>query len=176
MMILIGCGAPPSETSSAPSSPGKTAPTSPEADHLNVGIDALQKGDVRVAIQQFDAAIKSNPAALEGYLILGETYMRLNEYARAVDTYIAATRVAPEQGELYYLLALNYGLMGDKTSSLTNIQKSIEIFRNNQDEANFIKSMAFLQGLIQSEETVSEEDVSSADQTGEEAPTPAAAP
>lgn len=114
---------------------------------ITAGVAHLKKGDVRAAIQSFDEAIRDNPRDVQGYLILGQTYMHLKDFNRAIDTFIVATRVDPENGQAHYLLATNLGLAGNYTMARVQAEKSAEIFRKNQDGANFKRSVALLQGL-----------------------------
>jgi tetratricopeptide (TPR) repeat protein len=125
-------------------------------DHIQEGIQHLQQANTVEAIKSFDEAIKNNPTDPSGYIILGETYMRLQEYNRAVDSLNAASRVAPDKGEIFYLLAINYGLLGKRDLAKENAQKSVEKFRLAKDEENFLRSLALLQGLMQPEQTKSQ--------------------
>lgn len=111
------------------------------------GMGHLRKGEIREAIQSFDEAIKANPKDVQGYLILGQTYMHLKEYNRAIDTLTVATQVDPNNGQAHYLLATNFGLAGNFSMARFQAQKCVEIFRQNQDEENFKRSVALLQGL-----------------------------
>ncbi len=114
---------------------------------IAAGLDHLKQGDVKSAIKSFDEAIRDNPRDVQGYLILGQTYMHLKDYNRAIDTFIVATRVDPENGQAHYLLATNLGLAGNYTMARVQAEKSAEIFRKEQDGANFKRSVALLQGL-----------------------------
>ncbi len=113
------------------------------------GLVNLQKGDVKAAIKSFDDAIRENPKDVQGYIILGQTYMHLKDFNRAVDTFMVATRVDPENGQAHYLLATNLGLAGNYTLARVQAQKSAEIFQKNKDANNFKRAVALLQGLPQ---------------------------
>ena len=149
-VLIAGCGSRAEEPASANTTPAAPAASDnfvPEKKFIALGIQDLRKGQPVDAIRSFDAAIKQNPSNPEAYIILGETYMHLKNYDRAIDTLSAATRVAPDQGELYYFLALNYELKGDKDHAKINAQKSFELFRLHQDEDNLKKSLALLREL-----------------------------
>lgn len=114
---------------------------------ISAGMEDLRKGNIRDAIKSFDEAIKANPRDVQGYLILGQTYMHLKEYNRAIDTFTVATQLEPENGQVHYLLATNFGLAGNFQMARLQAQKCVEIFRKNKDEDNFKRSVALLQGL-----------------------------
>ncbi len=125
-------------------------PPAPAADkYLNSGVQYLQQAKVPEAIKSFDEAIKSNPVDPRPYMLLGQTYMRINDYTRAVDTFSAALRVSPNKGELYYLIAVNQGLAGDMELAAKNAEASAEIFRQQKDEKNFLRALTLLQSLSQ---------------------------
>lgn len=119
---------------------------------IAAGLQSLKQGDVRAAIKSFDDAIRENPRDVQGYLILGQTYMHLKDFNRAIDTFAVATRIAPENGQAHFLLATNLGLAGNYTAARAQAEKSLAIFRKNQDENNFKRSVALLQGLPATEQ------------------------
>lgn len=118
-------------------------------DYVGEGIQFLKEANTAKAIQSFDQAIKQDPMNPRPYIILGETYMRMREYNRAVDTFTAASRLKPDDGEVEYLLAVNYGLAGNKKLAQEHAQKSLDLFRLQQDEKNFVRALALVQGLAQ---------------------------
>ncbi len=151
MAIFAGCGeAKKMDGAKAVSVEEKISTSSVGANPLIAsGLANLQKGDVKAAIKSFDDAIRENPKDVQGYIILGQTYMHLKDYNRAVDTFIVATRVDPENGQAHYLLATNLGLAGNYTLARAQAEKSVEIFRKNRDGNNFKRAVALLQGLPQ---------------------------
>lgn len=145
--FVSGCGSEKTESKGKPQVTAKTA----QDKFLNKGIQYLQEANTIDAVRSFDQAIKQNPLDPRGYMILGQTYMRMNAYDRAIDTLSAAARIVPEKGEIFYLLAVNHGLAGNKDLAALNAQKSVELFRQKQDEENFKKSLALLKGLMATE-------------------------
>jgi len=156
-VVIFGCGSPqPDQTSQsqAPTGLRQSRPRTAMPDNkqlLAEGINHLQEAEIAEAIKSFDDAIRANPLDPDPYIILGQTYLRLKRYDRAVDTLTAATRVAPDRGDLHYLLAVSHGLMGKEDKAKESARRSMELFRQDKDEENFLKSLALLQGLIQSE-------------------------
>ncbi len=158
-ILILGCGSP-QETKEAASQAGPAVTQAQKQAILKVveqkqdaliqeGIEHLQDAEIRQAIESFDNAIRQNPMDPEPYLILSQTYMRLQNYLRAVDTLSAAERIAPNRGDIQYLLAISYGMLGKQDMAKTCAQKSIEFFRQSKDEENFIKSVALLQGMLE---------------------------
>ncbi len=153
--IFAGCGeAKKTDGAKVVSGEGKMSASSASAAAnplIAAGLASLQKGDIKAAIKSFDDAIRENPKDVQGYIILGQTYMHLKDYNRAVDTFLVATRVDPENGQAHYLLATNLGLAGNYTLARAQAEKSVEIFRKNQDGNNFKRAVALLQGLPQAD-------------------------
>lgn len=114
---------------------------------LQQATSSLQKGDYLAAIKTLDVAIQRDRQDVRPYLLLGETYMRLQRYDKAVDTLIAALPFAPDSGQLNYLLAVNYHFQGAEKEAMQYAENSIKIFGQNKDEENFKKSLVLLQGL-----------------------------
>lgn len=152
IMVFAGCTeAKKTDGVKAVSQQEKTAVSSVENPLIATGLASLQKGDIKAAIKSFDDAIRENPKDVQGYLILGQTYMHLKDYNRAVDTFLVATRVDPQNGQAHYLLATNLGLAGNYTLARAQAEKSVEIFRKNKDGNNFKRAIALLQGLPQAQ-------------------------
>lgn len=145
---MVGCGAPQQEAAEVKMQGSES--------YLNQGVRYLKEANVTEAIKNFDEAIKQDPLDTRGYMILGQTYMRLNDSSRAVDTFSAAARVAPNSGEIQYLLAVNYGLMGEMDLARQSAQKSVEIFKALQNDEDFAKSLSLLQGLMTTEDAPEE--------------------
>ncbi len=142
--LVAGCGSPQSGAKKT----SKAAQEMAQNKFLNEGILHLQKADTGKAVKSFDMAIKQNPTDPRGYIILGQTYMRMNDYDRAIDSLSAASYVAPDQGEVFYLLAINHRLAGNSTLAKQSAQKSIDLFRQKQDAENFKRSLALLKSLM----------------------------
>jgi predicted Zn-dependent protease len=148
--FIYGCGQNDNSQSSNNAAP-TTANETKQRALINAGLQDLKDSKIADAIKNFDSAIKEDPSNPQGYMVLGQTYMRMQEFDRAINTFSAATKVAPEQGELYYFLALSYGLKGDRDSAKVNAEKSMVLFKEKKDQNNFLKSAALLKGLMESD-------------------------
>ena len=149
LLFMVGCGGPAPEKKAS-----KTEkPVAKQAKkYLAKGMQHLKETNVMEAIRNFDEAIKQNPLDPDPYLLLGQVYMHMRRYDKAIDTFAAASRVAPNSGHVYYFLAMSHGLAGHLDMAKINAQRSVEMFRRSKDEAEFMKALALLQGMMQADE------------------------
>ncbi len=120
----------------------------PNINYLSQGIELLKQGKGADAIESFDNAIRQDPADVQAYLVLGQTYMMIKQYPQAVSTYNAAARVAPNQGEVFYLLALSEAMSGNIQKAFESTQKSISIFQQQNNDEGVKKSAALLEQFM----------------------------
>ena len=152
--IIIGCSR--SQHADNIESEVTTAPAAPAHDYVKEGLDYLKQADAKAAIKSFDEAIRQNPTDTKAYMALGETYMRMQEYTRAIDTFSAASMMAPKDGEILYLLAVNHQMAGNFREAVESAQKSLEIFKQKKDQKSFTKSLALIQDIVKEEKQVKE--------------------
>lgn len=155
-ILVVGCGSKTSEEGK------QAASVSPQKTYIQEGINYLKEGNAVAAVKSFAKAIRENPRDVQGYLVLSDTYMHLKQYDRAIDTLLAASRVIPNDGQIYYRLAVNYGLSGDLNLAQSNAKKSVLLFEQTRDDKNLKKSVVLLQGL-----TKAQPDVASLPTTGQ---------
>ncbi|MEW5895382.1 MAG: tetratricopeptide repeat protein [Candidatus Omnitrophota bacterium] len=152
-LLLTGCGlrseTQPVENKEVKKAPEAQSQTPAGTDFIQAGIELIKKGDVINGIHAFDEAIKQNPTNLQPYILLGQTYMHANQFDQAVDSFLAALRIAPDHGEIYYMLAIANGLRGRKDLAVNNAEKALLLFQKDKDGENFKKALVLLQGLSQ---------------------------
>jgi tetratricopeptide (TPR) repeat protein len=148
MVALVGCG----KTEKAEDKFEGVAVSQNGRDFISEGFRHLQAGNIQQAINNFDEAIKNDPANPEKYLVLGEVYVRLKNFERAEDTLAAALRVAPNNGDVYYLLGLARAFQGKNELAVEAAKKSVEIFVQDRDEEKFKKAVAMLKGLTEAQQ------------------------
>ncbi|MCA9407298.1 MAG: hypothetical protein KC733_01300 [Candidatus Omnitrophica bacterium] len=141
LFIINGCGQKKEETKFQ----GVTA----KKDFIAEGMEHLKRGDIPRSIYSFDMAIKNEPTNINNYIILGQVYMRLNNFDRAVDTLSAATRVDQNNGEIFYLLATSKALQGKREDAIKIAQRSVDIFMSQRDEEHFKAAVALLKSLTE---------------------------
>lgn len=160
LFIFSGCGQKKEEK--------KFQGVSAKKDYITEGMNHLKEGDIPRAIYSFDVAIKNDPTNITNYIILGQVYMRLNNFDRAVDTLSAATRVDQNNGEVYYLLATSKAFQGEKEDAIKMAQRSVDIFMNQRDEDRFKASVALLKSLTEIGQPPATESVDNAQDTEED--------
>lgn len=152
MALVCGCGLrsePETKEKKQVALPVQDRPTVSKQDGLQIAAQLIREGKVTDAIRFLDQAIMEDPANVQAYILLGQTYMHLNEFDRSVDSFRAALRVAPDMGEIYYMLAIVNGLRGRKDLAVTNAEKALLLFQKDQDDNNFKRALVLLQGLSQ---------------------------
>jgi len=154
-IFVLACGR--TDQSQQPSEP--TVDTAAQAkEFINEGMEYLNQQDVVNAIGSFDNAIKADPQNPENYMVLGQVYLRLRNYDKAVDTFNAGTRVGPNYGELFYFLgaanAVRFHMAENtqtaefyKNEGIIAAKRSVEIFVQEQDEEKFKRALALLKSL-----------------------------
>jgi tetratricopeptide (TPR) repeat protein len=91
--------------------------------------------------------------------VLGQVYLKLQNPARAADTFSAACRVAPNNGEAQYMKALSLSMsLKDRGQddfhvyynlALESAKKSLDLFVAQQDEQRFQRSLALIKNLTE---------------------------
>ena len=140
--LLIGCGG------GAPKEESNFQGKGEKRDYVAMGFQYLEKSELPKAMQSFDMAIKQNPRDVKNYFILGEVYMRLKNFTSAEDTFIGATKAAPNSDEAHYFLALSRVSQPKKKDlAVVAIKKSAELAMQNKNEADFKRAITFLKSL-----------------------------
>ncbi len=114
---------------------------------ITLAASFITKGDILSGIKVLDEAIRTNPRNIPAYVLLGQTYMHVNQLDRAVDTFNAAVTIDPSQGEIFYMLAIANGLRGRRDLAAQDAEKALLIFQKNQEEDGFRRALVLLQGL-----------------------------
>ncbi|MDP8212814.1 MAG: tetratricopeptide repeat protein [Candidatus Zapsychrus exili] len=125
----------------------------PIVNYLEEGKKSLQEGDIAGAISNLDRAVIQNPRDLTGYVILGQLYMRLNNVPKAIEVLLASTRVRQDNGEVYYLLANCFMILGKSTEAIETAKKSVDIFLKQKEEGRLKKSLVLLKSLVDASES-----------------------
>jgi|GEM_PF-1302080 len=150
-IFLTGCGRQERQTSQK--SPTRPIPQPREnasavaAQYVELGKSALERGDVQAAIRNFDEAIRRDPRDVNSYIVLGETYLRLQNYDKTIDTLSAGLLIDPNHGPGNYMLAVAYNLWGNREKALQHAQKSVQIFQDRGDREGFRLAFLLLQSL-----------------------------
>lgn len=146
VMLFIGCGlrSEPKEVKSQP-----VEQVQQEKNFFALAVILIKQGKPAAGIQALDQVIKQDSGNIQAYLLLGQTYTKLNNFDMAVSSFRAALRVAPDRGEIYYMLAITNGLRGRKDLAVSNAEKALLLFQQDKDGGNFKRALILLQGLSQ---------------------------
>ncbi len=149
IIFLVGCGSRKSEeTTEKSQNPRMTVMQAEKSKKLiQEGVQHLSKNELAMALKSFNDAILLNPNDPEGYIILGQTFLKMKSYENAVNTFSAGTKIAPNSGPLYYLLAVSYGMNGRREEAVTAAQKSAGLFQQDNDIDNFKRSAILVEGI-----------------------------
>ena len=149
IVALLGC------SRSDQSKPASGVPEGSKKDYTAAAMKFLKEGDVKRSVQAFDLAIRQDPRKIENYMMLGEVYLKLNNPASAEDTFGAATRVDPTDGEAYYFLAYSRAIQKKTDLAVEAAKKSVEIFMQKQDKEKFQRAAILLKSLSASQPAAS---------------------
>ena len=115
------------------------------------------EGDIKGAVGNFAAAIKVAPDDFEGYFMLSETFVHLKQYPQAIAVLSTAVHQFPENGLVYYLLAVAYESAEQPLPAIVAARRSVEIFSAKGDQDGVKRSAILLAGLIESAKKQSED-------------------
>ncbi len=163
LMVVSGCGQKENASQKQPQYSGPSAPialnspagTGSSKALMQKAVEFLNQRDATKAIVALNQAVQENPNDPEPLLVLAELYMRLNNYPGAVGYFEKAVQLDPANGQAFYLLGLCYGLAGKMDLAQKAVERSALIFQQKRDEANFRRSVAALQQMMESQAAVS---------------------
>ncbi len=147
VLVMVGCQKREDTAKSIPAATSQEA--SPRGDYTQISREFLLKGDVVQGIRVLQEAVERDPKDARARFALGQTFMHLKQYDMAIENLKAATELDNSNGHYYLLLGGCYDIKGERALAIENIQKSVEIFRQNRDEENFRTSAAVLQRLLE---------------------------
>ena len=119
----------------------------------NQGFDYLNKSHgsvvfIALAIKNFSDALEENPRDLNGYLALGQTYMKVSSFLDAISVLESALIIFPEEGRLNYLLAECYDALQDKRLARHFAKRSIENFEKSRDTKKYLQAANLLRKVL----------------------------
>lgn len=116
---------------------------------VQIGMEKLGEGDLVGAVQHFETAIDANPKEREAYLILTQTFMRLEEYERATDVLERAVGHFPEDGMFFYLLSLANEGQDNTLPAVLASKRAAELFQKSGDSENAQRAIGLLNALVE---------------------------
>jgi tetratricopeptide (TPR) repeat protein len=88
-------------------------PLSPQ-EHFTLGSIYEKRGEMALALREYEAALERDPRFLPAMIRLGELSYAMGEYGRAERHYRKAIKLAPRDGDLYNNLCWTYLSQGKK--------------------------------------------------------------
>ncbi|WP_187119752.1 tetratricopeptide repeat protein [Numidum massiliense] len=97
------------------------------------GVEHLENGDYKEAIDAFNGSLNIHPDFPEGILQRGTAYLLLNDDDRALKDYEQAEELKPEWGLANYYLAVTYRKLEMYPTALAYIDRAIFLDPNDSD-------------------------------------------
>ncbi len=88
-----------------------------EADTLQLGREAFERGDYKTAASEFDAVLKRDPSNARAHYWLGRAQLEQREYEGSVKSFEEATARQPSMYDAYLQQAAAYEAIGEKTKA-----------------------------------------------------------
>lgn len=107
----------------------------------NRGIGYKSKGKYKLAIADYNMAIKLAPKFATAYGNRGNLYLKLGNFARAISDDTMAIKLAPDNAANYNNRAAAYYKVGDKEKAIADLRKALEIDPSLQSARNNLKKL-----------------------------------
>jgi tetratricopeptide (TPR) repeat protein len=108
----LGTGAAAAPSAAAPAKPTDTSVTA-----YNEGAALYNDGKLAEAAAKFEEAVKTKPELIAGWEALARARYRLKEYPKAIEAANKALELAPDETDMFALLADSYLASGDKAKA-----------------------------------------------------------
>ncbi len=131
--MLAGCGGgggeeePPVPTPVPPTSAPAATPTLSAGDHVALGMEYYDQGELDKAVAEFETAIELDPNDAEAHRNLGTAYGEQGKWEEAAAAYERAIEVNPDFGEAYGDMAGAYFYLGKIAEASAAGEKAIEL-------------------------------------------------
>jgi tetratricopeptide (TPR) repeat protein len=86
-----------------------------------------EMGHADLAQPLFEMLVQTSPEVAAGHAGLANCYLLAGENARAVNEYVAAVRLAPEEAQYHYLLGCAYGGLGDYAGARAAWERTLQL-------------------------------------------------
>ncbi len=155
-LVFIGCQ--PKEQANNSSDANDVAVQRKEASRklTSQAVQMLEQKDFQGAVSSLDAAIKFDPSNEDPYLLLAQLLIKSGEKERAAEFLDNAVKNFPNNGMLFYMLAVTNKLNEKKLPAVLAARRSFEIFKYVKDDANAQNAAVLLKQLIESPDATEE--------------------
>jgi tetratricopeptide (TPR) repeat protein len=119
------------DTVAPPATPTPIATPTPSAsEHMDLGIEYIEQGQLEEAIAEFKAVIELEPDNPDAHRNLGTAYGEQGKWEEAAAAYEKAIELAPDFGEAYGDLVAAYFGLGKIAEAIAAGEKAIELAPN----------------------------------------------
>ena len=127
--LLAGCGGgePPAPTAVPPTPTAAASPTPSASEHMALGLDYRDQGQLDEAVAAFKEAIELEPNFVEAHYNLGLTYADQEEYELALAEQQEAIDLAPDLAEAHNGLGMAYYGLGQVDEAIAAYQQAVEL-------------------------------------------------
>jgi predicted Zn-dependent protease len=95
--------------------------------HHHLALVYINTGDQAKALEELNTEIKFYPGNTQARLELGETLLRLNQYHKAAEEFLIASKQAPQMPAIQYGLAKAYKADGQNIKALAAARRCVEL-------------------------------------------------
>jgi len=119
---------------------------------MQQGVQFLNARDIPKAVVSFQGAIEVNPKDVQPYMVLAEIFLRLKSYPDAIKTLERAANTFPDNGFVFYMLSIANQESNNPLPAVLSARRSAELFKAQNNEEGYQRSMVLLEALIQSQQ------------------------
>ena len=105
--------APPTAATAAPGQPI----ADPGIDAYNEGAELANQGKNAEAIAKIEEAVAAKPDLTVGHMALAKLYLRMEAWAKAIDSANKVLAISPDEPDMFAILAIAYEKSGDKVKA-----------------------------------------------------------
>lgn len=103
-----------------------------EADPLQLGREAFERRDYKLAVAEFESLSKREPSSAGAHYWLGRAQLEQREYEMAVKSFDEATARQPSMYDAYVHQAAAYEAMGEKSKAALALTRYVDERRKNE--------------------------------------------
>ncbi len=124
------------------------------AGHYNLGLSyaaqAEEAGDperlLRLAVEEFRAALREDPRYAKPYAELGKVLARLGENAAALEVYAMVVRLEPDRPRPFHVMGILHRRLGDLPAAAAAFRRALELDPSRVDSATDLGEVLLAQG------------------------------
>jgi tetratricopeptide (TPR) repeat protein len=127
LLVACGGGAADAPISATPRPAPAVSPTPSASEHMELGLDYHEQGQLEEAAAEFEEAVRLDPDFVEAHYNLGLTYADQGQFDAAIAEYEEAIRLAPDLAEAHNGLGNVYSDLGRTDEALAAYQETVRL-------------------------------------------------